>query len=408
MAKDRLISPREAWKTIFRHVHPLGVERRLLGEACGACLAEDVLADRDMPPADRAAMDGYAVMAADLAHVPRELRLIGEVGAGSPARPRVRQGTCVRVATGANVPPGADTVVMLEQTVPRGEQVCFLVPVEKGANIFRRGEDARKGKVLLRHGTLLEPRHIGICAATGKTAVKVRRRPCVAILCTGDELRQVADKVWPHEVRNSTGPTVEAALREAGYDVTASKTIPDDVGKLVRALRRCASRSDAIIVTGGVSVGKSDYVRAAVERVEATVRFHGVAMKPGKPLLYATLPGNRHVFGLPGNPVSALTGFYLFALSALHRLAGLPLTACRPVVHLPLAAAVFSKGDRLRWQLVRVQWTKDRPSLMPLRSQSVADLVAGGLADGVAVVPASKRQLPAGTVVAFHPWRSLP
>jgi molybdopterin molybdotransferase len=367
-----------------------------------------------MPPADRSAMDGYAVRSADLRAPSTSLRLTGEIAAGSAQRPRVGPMTCVRILTGANVPPGADAVVMLEQTEERGDRVTVLGTIERGANIFKRGEDARKGAVLLRKGTQLGPLQIGVCAAVGKSLPRVHRLPLIGFICTGRELRDAADRVRPHETRNSNGPALCAAVEQCGYGLAAYCSVPDDPGRLTTVLRRIARRCDLIALTGGVSVGRYDYVREAVERIGARVRFHGVAMKPGKPLLYATLPRNRHIFGLPGNPLSAMTGFCEFALPALRRLAGARLggqagaEGCRPALHLPLARQVASRGGRLRFVLGRILWSENGPQLQPVESHSSADLAAGGIADGVIAVPADMKLLRRGAVAEFHPWRPLP
>ncbi len=403
-----LITPHDALDIVLKRVRPLEATSRPLGEALSCCLAEDVRADRDMPPADRSAMDGFAVRASDLASCPCELRFAGEVAAGSAARPSVAPGTCVRVLTGANVPPGADTVVMVERTVERNGSVVFRARTEAGSNIFRKGEDAREGDILLRKGTPLGALQTGVCAAVGKAQVKVHRRPRVSVLCTGEELRGVNDKVRPHEARNSNGPALCAALDTWGYGNVTHRTAPDDLNALTSELRKATAEHDAVILTGGVSVGKYDYVREAVKRIDAAIRFHGVAMKPGRPLLYATLADNCHIFGLPGNPLSAMTGFYEFALPALRRMSGFVAPECRPSLSVPLASGLVSKGGRVRFMLARLLWGSNGPRAEHVKSRSSADLVAGGQADGVIAVPADVRELAAGTLVEFRPWKPLP
>jgi len=403
-----LIAPQDAFKLILKHVVPVEKETRPLDKALGYYLGEDIRADRDIPPADRSAMDGYAVRSANLATRPCALRLIGEVAAGSPARPRVRPGTCVRVLTGANIPPGADTVVMVEQTEQTNGLVTIKGMVKAGSNILGRGEDAKEGERLLSRGTVLGPQQVGVCAAVGKAEVKVYRRPRVAVLCTGEELREVDAPVRPHEIRNSNGPALCAALKHWGYPQLTQQNGPDDVNVLAAKLRRLRDKYDVVILTGGVSVGKYDLVREAVERVGAVVRFHGVAMKPGKPVLYATLPGNRQIFGLPGNPLSAMTGFHEFVLPALRRMSGVHPAEAKVSLHLPLASQLTSKGGPMRFALACMTWNKGCPTVTPIRSHSSADLVAGGRCDGAIVVPPHVRRLPARAVVEFHPWRPLP
>jgi len=403
-----LITPNEALDIILECVRPLSTTRKPLDEALGYCLAEDVVADRDIPPADCSIMDGYAVRSSDLIKCPCTLRLIGEVTAGSAARRGVRHGTCVRVLTGANIPPGADAVVMVEQTQEADGLVTFRKKVPAGSNIRRQGKEAKRRAALLKRGTPLGPVRIGLCAAVGKAELKVYTRPDVAVLCTGEELRPVAARVRAHELRNSNGPALVAALRSHGYTNVSVAVAPDDVEALARKVKQAISKHHVVVLTGGVSVGKYDFVPEAVARIGAKIRFHGVAMKPGKPSLYATLSGNRHIFGLPGNPLSAMTGFYEFVLPALRRMSGVPVSQCRPTMRLPLERRVRSAKGRVEFVLAQLLWRKKGPLVRPLKSHSSADIVAGAKVDGVVVVPASVQELPAGSLVEFRLWRAQP
>jgi molybdopterin molybdotransferase len=403
-----MIRPDTGWGIVLKHVRPLAPVVLSLGDALGYCLAEDVRADRDLPPADRSAMDGYAVRHADLKQRPCVLRVMGEVAAGSPARPRLKSGACVRIFTGANIPPGADTVVMVEQTEPCGDAVRIRSSVAPGANILARGEDARKGAMLLPRGARIDAARVGLCAAVGRASVKVYRRPSVTILCTGSELRAAGDRVRSHETRNSNGPAVCAALAQWGFAGAKFSPVADRQDALLVALRHALKRCDVVLLTGGVSAGKYDFVRHAVEACGARIRFHGLAMKPGKPTLYATAPAGRHVFGLPGNPLSALTAFHEFALPALRRLAGHPAETCRPSWRLPLAGAAESKTGRVRYELARLVSRESGLAAVPVPSQSSADLASAGQADGVVVLPPGRARFPSGEFVVFRPWRPLP
>ena len=403
-----MITPPEAFSIISENVSPLEVTVIELDNALGFCLAEDVIADRDIPPADRSAMDGYAVRSADLAGAPTSLRLIGEVAAGDEPDREVAEGTCIRILTGANIPPGADAVFMVEVTDESNGSVNFKTDIEPGANILKRGEDAKEGEVLLDKGIVIGPFQIGVCASVGKSFIKVHERPRVTIICTGAELKDVGADVGAHELRNTNGPALGAALANWGYPGVKYTVAPDDLEVLVSEIERAVSQYDVTLLTGGVSVGKYDYVREAVESVGATVRFHGVAMKPGKPVLYATLQGNRHIFGLPGPPLSAAVTFNEFALPAVRRLSGYPTDRMRPSFSAPLASKLHSKGGRLRYMLARLISAGGGPTVEPVESQSSADLVACGRADGAILVPPDKLELDAGDVVEFRPWRPLP
>ena len=399
-----MIAPDAALGIILEHVRPLKPVRVPLAEALGCFLAEDVRADRDLPPADRSSRDGYALRHEDIG---RPLIVIAEVVAGSPARPRVAPGTCVRILTGANVPVGADTVAMQEDTEESNGMATVRSAEARGANILRRGEDAAKGTILLARGTRMGAAEVGVCAAVGKAFVKVHARPRVTVLCTGSELRGISDPVRPHEIRNSNGPALCAALQQWGYPGARYIQVADRRSALVAALRRAVKRHDVVLFTGGVSVGSYDYVREAVEEAGAKVRFHGVSMKPGKPTLYATLPSGRHVFGLPGNPLSSLTAFHEFALPALRKLAGRPAEACRPAWPLPLAEAIAAESRKLRCVLARLVADPGGLSAAPVHSASSADLVAAARADGVVLLPPDRAHYPAGEVVMFRPWRPL-
>jgi len=379
-----------------------------LQQSSGFVLAEDVVADRDQPPTNRSAMDGFAVRSDDLKQCPSSLRFAGEVCAGKPAVHSVRPGNCVRVLTGAVVPEGADTVVKVEDTRESADVVMFLKPVSPGRNIRWKGEESKRGDVLLKHGTELDAVHIAICASVGKASLRVYGRPRVAVLCTGEELRDVTEAVEDHEIRDSNGPMLDSALTTCGFPGCKRSTVPDDPSVIERALVEMMKVHDVLLMTGGVSVGLYDFVPRSVERIGATIQFHKVAMKPGKPLLYATMPDNRHIFGLPGNPLSVMTCFFEYVLPALRHMSGINVEACMPRMFLPLSHAVSSDDDRTRLVISQILWGNAGPEVTPLESMGSADLTSGSRADGVVIVPAKTGVMNPGTVVEFHPWRPLP
>ncbi len=402
------ITAQEGLQIVLKHIRPAKPIRLPLADAVGLCLAEDVRADRDQPPADRSAMDGYAVRAADLRRVPCELRLVGEVAAGSAARPRVQAGTCVSILTGANVPPGADTVVKIEETELDEQTVTFLVRPSKGRNIRRRGEEATRGAVLLPAGTALTPADIGLCSSVGKSAPKVRLRPSVAVLCTGKEVLTATDRVGTHQLRDSNGPALVATLTALGCRKIRHWIVPDEPKVLTRRLRHATSRYDVTIITGGVSVGRYDYVPEAVDAIGARVRFHGVRMKPGKPQMYATLPGNKHIFGLPGNPLSVLVGCHEFVLPALRRLAGVAPERCQPALQAVLTKPVKAKSGRAEYILGRLHYDGTTLTVEPIACRGSGDLAAARDADGTLLRALDESELEAGHIVEFRPWEKRP
>ena len=400
------ISPQKAWGIIRSCVKPLGSVRKPLNDAFGSCLAQDVRADRDMPPADRSAMDGYALRAEDLAEFPCKLRLVGEVAAGSSSRPKVPPGCCTSILTGANTPPGTDTVVKIELTARSGDEVTILEPTKPFMNVRKRGEEASKGDVLLPAGTVIDPAVAGVCATVGLANPKVRRRPKIALLCTGEELRDVSQTVAAHQTRNSNGPLMQAILAREGFGEVTHEIVPDDRQLTVDALKRASDNADMTILTGGVSVGKYDYVPDAVTAVGAKLRFYKIQMKPGKPVLYATRGRNSHIIGLPGNPVSVLTSMHVFVLPALRMLAGVSPENSRPTLKLPLAGKIRSRSGRSFMALGRIVNKRSGPAVKPVDSMGSADIYAAASADGVLAIPASATELPAGAMVEFLPWRA--
>lgn len=391
----------------MRRVEPLKPEATDLAGAAGLVLAEDIVADRDQPPADRSAMDGYAVRSADVPRQPRTLKLIGEAPAGAANCPAVAPRTCVEIFTGANIPKGADAVVPVEQTQRDGDSVRFLLAAKPGMNIRRRGEEAAAGQVLLRAGAVVGPAQAGICAMAGRARPLVYPQPRSAILVTGAEVKDASEMPTDNELRDSNGPALQAAFARWSLPWPARRIVPDDPAALAKEIK-AAAQNDVVIITGGVSVGKYDYVTAALEKIGATIHFHGVAMKPGKPQLYATLNDNLHIFGLPGNPLSVLTGFHEFALPAIRRLSGWPGETCRVRLRASLDADIKIKADRTSYIIAGLAWTPGGITVSPVRSAGSADIAAAAQADGVIIVPAGICEISRGDLALFCPWRPLP
>ncbi|MCO1334556.1 molybdopterin molybdotransferase MoeA [Microbulbifer sp. OS29] len=310
-----------ARETLLQALKPVsGTEVISLAQATGRVLAENVVSTVNLPPCDNSAMDGYALRFEDLASgLP--LELIGKSFAGAPFDGVVNPGTCVRIMTGAALPAGADTVVMQENVDAQGESIRITCDVRPGDHIRRCGEDVAEGSSLLQAGERISVPHIALIAAVGVGNVTVVRKPVVALFSTGDELRQPGDALSKGDIYDSNRIALLAALAQMDLDVLDLGILPDNKQTISDALERAAKEADAIITSGGVSVGEADYTREVLEEL-GEIGFWKVAMKPGKPFAFGFLQGTPF-FGLPGNPVSALVTFYQLTVPALGVMKGI-------------------------------------------------------------------------------------
>ena len=312
-----LIDIATARRTVLESVGRLEAERLPVAEALGRILGEDVRSDGDVPPFDSSAMDGYAVAPGAAA----ELRVVGESRAGHPAERGPAPGEALAISTGALVPAADLAVIPVERVTERGDGVVAVPESEPGANVRRAGDDVRAGETVLRSGAALGPPELAVAVAAGRARLLCSLRPRVAVLVTGDELIEPGRAIARGQVRSSNGVALAAQAAAAGANVVGSEIVPDDPEATAGALARALERADVVCVSGGVSVGAHDHVRPALERLGVEERFWGVSLKPGKPTWFG-VRGETAVFGLPGNPVSAIVTFHLFARPALRRLAG--------------------------------------------------------------------------------------
>lgn len=372
----------EALDAIMQRCAPLGTCETALLDAAGTVLADALCAPHDMPPVDNAAMDGYAVRADDLRHAsdatPVVLEVCETIGAGHPSTRVVAPGTCAAIMTGAELPPGADAVVKLEETRRRGRQVDFTAPVKRGAWIRRRGAEARNGDVLVPAGQVITPAVIGVAASCGRTSICVYRRPRVACVITGDEIAMPGTMPHAGQKHDALGPALCAAAGRDGCEVTTCSYAPDDPVRLKACLEEALRAADVVLIAGGASVGAFDYVKEVLRGLDVEEVFWKVAIKPGKPLWYG-MRGSTHVFNLPGNPVSALVTYYLFARFAIGLLQG----RARAEAMLPACHAVLDdalENDEPRVEFVRgVLWNTSREAHVrpiPARCSSMLSSLA--------------------------------
>jgi molybdopterin molybdotransferase len=331
----------------------------LIPDALGLVLAEDVTSDLDMPPFDKAMMDGYAVRSVDVSAA-AELAVIEEVTAGRVPQKTVGPGQATRIMTGAPMPAGADAVVMVERTrTLDGNRVRMEGGARPDQNVLRRAKEMRCGEIVLRAGTRLRPQEFGVLALVGKSTVQVRPAPTVAILPTGDEIVEPGDRPGPGQIRNSNGPMLLAQAARAGGTARSLGIARDTVGSL-RKLVGEGLRSNVLVLSGGVSAGKLDLVPGVLTELGVRIDFHKVEMKPGKPMLFGVKDHGAGrpttlVFGLPGNPVSALVCFELFVRPALRALMALP--PGPRFVQATLAEDYAYRTDRPTYHPARLQST---------------------------------------------------
>jgi molybdopterin molybdotransferase len=319
----KLMSADDALARILASVPGLPAVDAPLLDALGLVLAEDITADRDVPPFRNSAMDGYAVRGDDVAAAPVELRLVGEVAAGAFPDRAVGPGEAMRIMTGAPIPDGADTVVRVEDTDNASDVVTITAATPKGMATRQAGEDLRKGETVLTKGTVLRAAEIGLLASVGRARIRVRKRPRVAVFSTGDEIVDLDQAMDRGQIRDSNRYTLASAIRAAGAEPWVRGIVRDSPDALRAALREAVA-ADAIVTSGGVSVGDHDHLKPVLSEL-GTIDFWAIAIRPGRPLAFGEVKdGERRVpiFGLPGNTVSALVTFEIFVRPALLRMQG--------------------------------------------------------------------------------------
>ncbi|MDP9403018.1 MAG: molybdopterin molybdotransferase MoeA [Actinomycetota bacterium] len=388
--------------TVLRGCHRLHPAAVPLAQALGLVTSVPIQAETDVPPFANSAMDGYAVRAADTVAAPVRLVVVGTIAAGAPPRPGVGAGEAVRIMTGAPLPAGADAVVMVEDTVAHedGDAVTINRSAREGDHIRGPGEDVAAGQEVFPAFTVLQPGHLGVLASLGMSRVPVFKRARVGVLSTGDELVEPSGPLEPGQIRDSNRPTLLALLVQAGCDAVDLGHAPDRAEAIGQALEAGLADCDAVITSGGVSVGDFDYVKVVLDELSGgTMQWMQVAVKPAKPLAFGLVSG-RPVFGLPGNPVSSMVSFELFVRPALRQMMGHCVLDRLQVQ--AVADEVLPRRADGKLHLVRahVEWD-DADGRFHVRSaggQGSHMLRATALANALALVPDGDGSQPGGNV----------
>jgi molybdopterin molybdotransferase len=353
----------EALSIVLSHCPTLPTERVYLLDALGRVLAEDVISEEDRPSFDNSAMDGYAVRWEDIKDAPVELLVVGELPAGAEETFELPKGCAVKIFTGAPIPKGATAVVPVEYTEAKDGKVLIKEAFKEGANIRRKGEELKAGEVVLQKGTILRHYEIGLLASLNKVQVEVSRKPRVAVLSTGDEIKDLGEPITkPSQIRTSNGYTLMAGISLAGGEPHYLGIVPDEPDRLKKVLSQLEDY-DVFITTGGVSAGDRDYIKTLVEEVGVKVHFHKVRIKPAKPILFGTYKeGKGLFFGIPGNPVSCAMAFDLIVKPAL-----LKMQSAKDYMPKTLWAKLkrdFSRRDAERREFVRAVLSLEEQDLV--------------------------------------------
>jgi molybdenum cofactor synthesis domain-containing protein len=399
-----MISLEEALHALFSRAAEIQRTETLgLMDAAGRVLLKDIAAPHDVPPFDRAAMDGYAVRAQDTygakPQKPKTLRLVDAVDAGSVSEARVGEGECIQIATGAPMPEGADAVLMVEHTEPEGEgRIAVYGAVHPGENIGKKGEDVAAGRIVAHGGEVLTPAKIGVCAALGIARLEVYERPRVAVIPSGEEIVPPGEVLGPGKIHDVNTFTLGALLREAGAEPRAYGVMRDSKESIQATLEKALAECDLVVVSGGSSVGARDLMVNVVEEM-GELLFHGIAVKPGKPTLAALVKG-KLVLGMPGYPTSCLTNGYGILVPLVRKIGRMP-AAEMHTIEGAMARRVLSTIGRHQYLPVRVERVGGRVVVHSVFKESGA-ITSMSEADGYIEIPANVDIVEKGEKVHVH------
>jgi len=399
-----MLTVEDAREGILSRIEPLGVERVEIMGALGRVLAEPIVSRATIPPWANSSMDGYAVRASDTDAKPVELAVVGRIIAGAMPSRALERGESMRIFTGAPLPEGADAVVPQEDVTTDADRVTIRGRVAAGAFVRPAGEDVRTGDVVVQPGGFIGAAEVGLLATLGYSQVRVYRRPRVAILSTGNELADLGTQPGPAQIPNTNTYSLMAQVIEAGAEPVNLGVAPDELDAITERVRWGLTSADALVTSAGVSVGELDLVREALERSGAELHLWQVSMRPGKPITFGTR-GSRPVFGLPGNPVSAMVTFELFVRPALRRMEGAHVID-RPRLRARALEPIANPGSRRGYLRVTLREDARGYGARLTGDQGSAILRSMVLADGLAVV-APDTKIAAGEPVDVIVLRSL-
>lgn len=394
------VSVDDALRIILSSVRSMPKESVPLPEALGRICAVPVKAAMANPPHDNSAMDGYGVRAEDTAGAPVSLPISATIFAGGPFQDRVMAGQAVKIMTGAAIPPGVDAIIPFEEAREANSRVLIARPVIRGAHIRRKGEDFRKGQVLISKGKPIRPAETAVLAALGKTCVRAFRRPRVAVLATGNELAPAGVPLKHGQIHDSNSPALAASVLGCGAEAVLLGIGRDSVADLKRKMAR-GLKADALIMAGGVSAGEADYGRDALLALGGRLVFFKVRQRPGRPMAFGRVKG-KPVFILPGNPVSAMLTFQIYVRPALLAMSGASLAA-ETLIQAELGEEVSGKAGRTEFLRVRLQERGGRRLAFLTGPQGSGILTSMVRAEGYIVVHEEAGHLRKGTVLPVHP-----
>ena len=393
----------EARKIILEKIKVQGTEKVSISEALGRILSEDIIARRNNPPMDNSAMDGYALKAKDIelatSENPIKLEIIEDLAAGYSPKMTIQSGQAVRIMTGAPIPEGADAVIMQEDTERNENSVQVKDKAEIRENIRDAGEDVREGETVIKKGAKLLPAHIGMMAVVGRSSVLVGRRPSVAILSTGDEIKDLDDSLSGPCIYNSNGYMLAAQVKSAGGIPSYLGIARDNEEDLMEKFN-WALQCDMVVSSGGVSVGDYDLVKASLKKMGQEMLFWKVAMKPGKPLAFGRID-NVPIFGLPGNPVSSFVSFEQFVRPSIRKMMGASQLS-HLLVQAKLTHTVHKKAGRQHFLSAYVKWENGTCTVSPTQEQGSGILKSTVNANGLLIFPLELTEMLKGTEVTVQ------